>query len=303
VKGPAGWQTAFLERHRLPSGYLDYAQQWFAPLAARVVAHQNSANRGILVGINGSQGSGKSTLCDYLQADLAACHGKRAIALSLDDFYLTRSQRARLAAEVHPLLATRGVPGTHDLLLLVATLDALLTGSAGQDVAVPRFDKARDDRRSREDWDRVSAPVDVVLLEGWCLGARAETGATLSRPVNDLERQEDVDGRWRNYVNEKIRSEFEPFYDRIDRWVMLCAPSFDCVYRWRREQEDKLALSQAGKGRSHVMDDQQLARFIQHFQRITGRCLEDLPPRVHHLYLLDDGRQVTGETHCEQPLS
>ena len=157
--------------------------------------------------------------------------------------------------------------------------------------------------RSPEGSRQEDRSKDRPLLAGILSGARAEDAETLSRPVNYLERREDLDGRWRRYANEKIRGEFEPLYDRIDRWVMLCAPSFDCVYRWRSEQEHKLALSQADKGGSHVMDDQQLARFIEHFQRITERCLEDLPSRVHHLYRLDAGRQVTGVTHRERPLS
>jgi D-glycerate 3-kinase len=255
----------------------------------------------MLVAVNGAQGSGKTTVCDFLLEDLAASHGKRAVSLSLDDFYFTREQRSRLAREIHPLLATRGVPGTHDMELLEATLGALLAGDAGRAVAVPRFDKAQDDRKPREDWDCVVTPVDVVLLEGWCLGARPESAAGLSQPVNELERLEDAAASWRGYVNEEIRRKFEPLYRRVDRWVMLCAPSFDCVYRWRREQEQKLAVARGKTGSDYIMNDEQLARFIQYYERITRRCLEDLPSRVHHLYRLNAERRVTEEVHSESP--
>ena len=301
VMDAADWQTGFAKRHRLPDAYLDYAQQWFAPLASRISSHQDGANGAILVAVNGSQGSGKTTVCDYLREHLAACHGKRALSLSLDDFYLTREERSRLALEIHPLLATRGVPGTHDLDLLMRTVEALLNANEGQWVNVPRFDKALDDRKPREAWESIGGPLDVVLLEGWCLGVHPVPPRELSTPINELERLEDAQGQWRRFVNEEISRKFEPLYRKIDRWVMLCAPSFECVYRWRLEQEHKLALSAGTKKGARVMNDEEVARFIQFYERLTRQCLDDLPPRVHHLYQLDEARRVTAETHTENP--
>jgi len=124
------WQIALLERHQLPPAYLRYAQKWFDPLAEWLAGHQFGAKRPLLVAVNGCQGSGKTTVCDYLAALLEADHGCRVVALSLDDFYLTRAQREVLARSVHPLLATRGVPGTHDMQLLEQTLEALLAPAA-----------------------------------------------------------------------------------------------------------------------------------------------------------------------------
>ena len=134
------WQKAFLDQHRLGVAYLHYAQCWFEPLAASLLVHRNgagAADRPMLVAVNGSQGSGKSTLCAWLCAHLQAACGVRAISVSLDDFYLTRAQRQKLAASVHPLLATRGVPGTHDVHLLNSTLDALLAPAKFAAVSVP----------------------------------------------------------------------------------------------------------------------------------------------------------------------
>ena len=300
--GSTGWQARYLARHRLPDSYLVYARKWFAPLAGWLVEHQKGANRPILVALNGSQGSGKSTVCDYLRETLEHDHGLKAIALSIDDFYLTLDRRRELAATVHPLLATRGVPGTHDMTLLRHTLDGLLAPDAGGPVEIPRFDKARDDRLPREAWDSVNDGVDVVLLEGWCVGVRPQQEGELAVPVNALERQEDPQGRWRALVNDTITREFMPLYARVDQWVMLCAPSFDCVYQWRLEQERKLADLQASPGDNRIMDEGQLARFIQFYERLTRHCLNDLPPRVHHLYRLDTRRQVVEQAHRGKPL-
>jgi len=290
------WQKAFLDQHRLGTAYLRYAQCWFEPLAASLVAHLDGACEAdsgvpVLMAVNGSQGCGKTTLCAYLCAYLQAQCGVRAIALSLDDFYLTRARRRELAVSVHPLLATRGVPGTHDMALLNSTLDALLAPGRTAAVPVPRFDKARDDRRLLSRWDEVEGRVDIVLLEGWCMGARPSSIEALVQPVNRLEREEDPDAFWRGYANNALQRDFLPLYERVDKWLMLAAPSFDCVYRWRLEQEHKLALSTQGE-QVGVMSDEQVARFIQFYQRITEQCLATLPAAVDYLYTLDEQREI-----------
>jgi D-glycerate 3-kinase len=112
------------------------------------------------------------------------------------------------------------------------------------------------------------------------------------KPVNELESKEDAQGRWRRYVNAALERDYLPLYRRVDWWVMLQAPSFACVKRWRLEQEQKLASKTAGRGEG-LMNAAQLSRFIQHYQRLTETCLAQLPPRVDYLYQLDAQRQVT----------
>lgn len=289
-EAPGTWQRDFLQAQRLPETYLGTAARFFDPLAA-LLATRSRSNRGTLyVGLNGSQGSGKSTLGDYLCAALLAAHECRALALSLDDFYLTRAQRTALAEEVHPLLQTRGVPGTHDVPLLLETLSALGEQGGGQ-VAVPRFDKARDDRADPQRWTRVNAPLDVVILEGWCLGASAQPAQKLNLPINTLERDEDPEGIWRSYANTCLREDYGPLHDRLDLWVMLAAPGFDQVLRWRSEQEQKLRDAVGGEGPG-LMSEMQLQRFVAHYERHTRQCLSELPAQVDVLYTLDSQRQI-----------
>jgi D-glycerate 3-kinase len=291
------WQSRFLKQHELGAAYLEIALKWFNPLACALAEHQDDAGRPVLVAINGCQGSGKTTVADYLCATIMEEHGLNAVALSLDDFYLTRNERQALAASVHPLFATRGVPGTHDTNLLRRTLTQLLNSQSRGPVAVPRFDKVADDRRSDAEWDSIIAPVQVVLLEGWCLGAGPQRADQLSRPLNDLEKNEDPQGQWRGYSNDVLRREFLPLYQLVDQWVMLCAPSFDCVFDWRREQERKLEALVSPQQASALMDDDALRRFIQHYERFTRECLSELPQKVNHLFRLDDQRRVTAYIH------
>ena len=291
------WQERLLQRHQLPPSYLSSAQYWFDPLVDALAAHQNGAAGPVLVAINGSQGSGKSTLCTYLELAMAAKHQLRAVTLSLDDFYYTHKQRQTLAEEVHPLLVTRGVPGTHDLDLLNRTLDDLILHKPGHLVEIPRFDKALDDRIAKP--ERLQGEVDLVLLEGWCLGAPPQSVSELVDPVNALEAREDPDGIWRNHVNSILARDFAPLYQRVDQWVMLQAPSFECVYGWRLEQEQKLAKARGSQKDKRLMDEKQIARFIQHYQRLTEVCLEKLPDQVQHLFTLDETRGISNYRYAK----
>jgi D-glycerate 3-kinase len=167
-------------------------------------------------------------------------------------------------------------------------------------VAIPRFNKARDDRQLRSRWDDVEGRFDLILLEGWCLGVRPQATTDLLRPVNALERDEDPDAFWRDFVNSALATDYLPVYEGVDHWVMLQAPSFECVYRWRLEQEHKLTRSSSGSA-SAVMSDNQVARFVQHYQRLTQHCLATLPPLVDYLYTLDEQRLITASRPSGSP--
>jgi len=224
---------------------------------------------------------------------LLAERGRSIALLSLDDFYLGRAERARLAQQVHPLLATRGVPGTHDVDLAEQTFEALNdTGT----VAIPSFDKARDERRPVADWTSVAAPVDVILFEGWCVGARPQEEAALREPVNELERRRDGEGTWRRYVNEQLETRYRPLFERVDDLVLLKAPSFEVVYEWRAEQERKLRerLEREGGDTSRLMDEAMLRDFIAHYERLTRHILTEMPARADIVIDLDAQRRPVG---------
>lgn len=287
----------FLQQHRLDAAYL---QQTGLAMQAVIddILQRLDQKTPVILGINGSQGSGKTTLAAFLQTALQAEHGLHVVCLSMDDFYLGKAARQQLAQQVHPLLATRGVPGTHDTGLAIRTLQALRQHQLP--VALPRFDKASDDSEPQAHWPLVQQPVDVVILEGWCLGASAQLQQQLHTAVNALEAEEDADGRWRDYVNTQLATAYPAWFDVVDCWVMLKAPSFDCVYRWRLEQEQKLAAKLQNipeAARQGLMNEVQVHRFIQYFQRLTDHILNTLPAAVDHLYLLNSERQIIDDAH------
>ena len=233
--------------------------------------------------ISGLQGSGKSTLAAQIGAR-AEAGGLRVAILSLDDLYLTRDQRRQLSHDVHPLLATRGPPGTHDVALGCRVLDAL---KAGNDIAVPRFDKLADDR-AEDAWTRVWGRVDLVLFEGWCVGAVPEDDAALATPINALERDEDADGRWRRYCNDALRRDYPALWSRIDALWFLQPPGFDIVRTWRWQQEQALL---ARDPQRTGMDRAQLDRFIQHYERTSRHLLATLPAMAERVVALDAQRR------------
>jgi D-glycerate 3-kinase len=255
----------------LPLDYRDVVEQHWRPLADRI-ADLWLDGRPRLIGISGAQGSGKTTLCRFLEALLVE-HNLRTVTLSLDDLYLTRAEREDMAAHVHPLFATRGVPGTHDIALGEAILDDLL---AGRTAALPRFDKAANDRASVR--RMVEPPVEVVLFEGWCVGAVPQPAAALDAPINALERYEDATGVWREEVNRRLATDYAALFARPALLVMLQVEGFEAVHANRALQEQKLAASNP-EGQA-VMDEAALDRFLMHYERLTRWMLEEMPGRA-----------------------
>lgn len=277
---------SFLERHRLPDEFRAVVEECYEPLVAWLVGRRRSRNP-FFLGINGAQGTGKSTLADYLRLALETGNGWRVAALSLDDFYLTRAERAVLARDVHPLLMTRGVPGTHDLRMLIDYFSRLKYLPPGHEARLPGFDKSTDDRADPLSWPSVSGPIDVVILEGWCVGSIAQSPEELREPVNELERDEDSSAVWRNFMNRNLQRYAETIFAQLDALVFLEASSFDAVYRWRLEQERKLAETSPPDS-AGIMDERQLARFMQFYERLTRANLASLGESADVVVQLDD---------------
>jgi len=236
--------------------------------------------------IAGLQGSGKSTLAAQVAA-LAAAQGLRVAVASIDDFYLTRDQRLRLAREIHPLLATRGPPGTHDPALARETLRTLRRGAP---CALPRFDKLADDRAPRSQWPTAFG-ADLVLFEGWFLRTPPQSEAELGEPINALERDEDADGLWRRHCNDALGRDYPAIWEAIDRLLWLRGPGFDAVPEWRWQQEQSLQRSDPART---AMTRPQVERFVQHFERVSRQAWRTLPGIADWTVELDAQRRPTG---------
>jgi D-glycerate 3-kinase len=289
----------FLTQEMLNEAYLVDALKWFKPLGDHIAAHHDGAGDCFYIGVNGAQGSGKSTFSAFIAYYLNRYKGKRCVVLSLDDFYLSQSDRLELSVKAHPLLRTRGVPGTHDVNLIAKTLKRLNQYGT---LSIPRFDKATDNPKPVNEWPIVNTPVDVVIFEGWCWGVSPQTPTDLLTPINKMEYEHDELGKWRDYVNHQLGTEYQGVQEMMDYWVMLKAPSFACVEAWRVEQEHKLRARymnyQAHNSTdidgipSAIMTDEQIKSFIMLFQRLTQHSLTTLPAKADCVYELDQQRRI-----------
>jgi len=273
-----------LEKHVLPEQFYSTVIEYYLPMA-RAIA-ESSQDGLSFIGIQGSQGSGKSTCADFLSLLFEHEFDRRTIVMSIDDFYYTHAERQHLAQTIHPLLATRGVPGTHDIALIESVFENAKNQQAFE---VPLFDKAIDDRAPKKHWQSVKQTVDFVILEGWCVGICAEEEADLEQAKNSLERDEDQDRRWRIRVNHELAGDYARLFAQLDILISLQAPSFDCVFDWRLLQEQKMIarLKSAGKDFSKAQTPAQIERFIAHYQRLTERALNTMPSQADYVLHLN----------------
>jgi D-glycerate 3-kinase len=278
-----------LRAERLPDAYEAVVRRLHVPLAARIAEAARTSGPGLRVGLCGPQGSGKTTSARVLERLLEA-DGLRVVILSLDDLYLPLEARRKLAAEVHPLLVTRGVPGTHEVPL---GLDLLHRLSRPGQILMPRFDKASDDRLPQSQWTPLEGPFDVILFEGWCVGAISQNAAALAMPVNDLERDRDPDGAWRAYANTQLAGPYQDLFADFARLVMFKVPSFEVVLGWRQEQERKAPV--------RGMTDAEIAVFIEHYERLTDHIQAETPARADVVVRLGRRREIDDVTFRRAP--
>mgnify|MGYP003627084563 FL=1 len=290
----------FITQERLPPVFAETAHDYYLPLSTYIAKLRGNAPGTLVVGVNGAQGTGKSTL-SLLLKQLLQAQQLECVVISIDDLYLTREERLRLSEYVHPLLKTRGVPGTHDLdlgLNLIASLKAATNETL---TPIPHFDKSQDERSPSQYWPVHSGPVDVILLEGWCVGALPSelTGS----PINELERSYDADGAWRRYVEAQL-VDYQRLFTQLDLLVMLKAPSMECIIAWRTLQEEKLiakveAAAQASNSPTEgvapnkgIMNKDELLWFIMHYERLTRSMLENMPQYADVLLRLNDEHRI-----------
>ena len=208
---------------------------------------------------------------------------------SIDDFYKTLEDRNKMSHAIHPLLRTRGVPGTHDINL-IKKFFSLIKKKNFERIKLPKFDKSIDDRLKKKYWDFVKKRPEIVILEGWCVGAKPQSNSLIRKPVNIIEKYEDKDLLWRKYVNAKLKKEYKNIFAMIDYFIFMKIPNFDMVFKWRLLQENKLKKRSYLKKK--VMSFYQIKRFIMFYQRITLQMVKDLSKSASVVMLLKKNHEI-----------
>jgi len=256
---------------------------FYLPICDKIYQDYKKNKKIKITGLAGGQGAGKSTIAQVLKLILEIKYNLNVVCFSIDDFYKTLSERTSLAKNVNKLFKTRGVPGTHDANL-IKKIFIKLTKKNFSPVLVPCFDKSSDDRFPKKYWQKIKQQPNIIIFEGWCVGARSQRNKDLLKPINILEKKQDLDLKWRSRVNNELKNIYKKIFSKINMLIFLKVPNFECVYKWRLLQEKKLQLTSKGK---KIMSPLQVREFIMYYERITIQMLKDLPNKAHVVLYLD----------------
>jgi len=231
----------------------------YIPIAFWINNKWKKKGKTLLVGLSASQGSGKTTVAAILSIILKIFFKRNTCVISIDDFYKTLSDRKKMAENKHLLFKTRGVPGTHDIGL-IKNFFAATKKKKFKKIKLPKFNKSIDDRLKKNNWHNIKKKPEIVILEGWCVGAKAKSNSSLQKPINFLEKNEDKNLIWRKFVNDRLKKEYKSVFAMIDHFIFMKVPNFKMVFKWRLLQEKKLKKNSYYKKK--IMSYKEIKRFI-----------------------------------------
>ena len=255
------------------------------------IARKTNKKKPLIVGLAGGQGTGKTTITSIITIILKKYFKLNVFKISIDDFYKTRKQRTLLSKNKHPLLMTRGVPGTHDANIMLNFFKKIKVKKF-KSLKLPKFNKAIDDRCKQSLWYKIKSKPDVIILEGWCVGARSQNFRELRKPINSLEKIHDQNFKWRQYVNYQLKTKYKKLFNQLDYILFLKAKNFSLLRRWRLKQEKKLWLKSKNKKNLKIMNKDQVKNFMDTYQRITQQMFKDMPKYSSIIMNLNNSHQI-----------
>jgi len=245
----------------------------------------------LIIGLAGGQGSGKTTISSILTLILQKYFKLNVLKVSIDDFYKTRKDRKLLSKNKHPLLMTRGVPGTHDINLILSFFTKIKDKNF-RSLQIPTFNKAIDDRCPKSLWHKIKSKPDVIIFEGWCVGARAQSSVQLKKPINLIEKVYDQSAKWRTHVNSQLKKKYKTLFRQLDEILYLKAKNFNLLREWRLKQERKLLVQTKNKKNLKIMSSADVINFMQTYQRITQQMFKDALKSSSIIMNLNSNHQI-----------
>ena len=245
----------------------------------------------LIVGLAGGQGSGKTTISSILSLILKKYFKLKVFKISIDDFYKTKKQREILSKNKHSLLLTRGVPGTHDIKIMLDFFRKIKTKNF-KSLKLPKFNKANDDRYKKKHWYKLKSRPDVVIFEGWCVGAKPQSLRLLEKPINTIEKAYDKSLKWRRFVNLQLKTNYKKLYSQLDSLLYLKVKNFNLLKKWRIKQEEKLWLKAKSRKNLKIMNKKEVINFMQTYQRITEQMFKDAPKYSSIIMNLNKNHQI-----------
>jgi len=267
---------------------LGQLNNFYLPLSKMIKEEYIKKKKTQVIGLTGGQGTGKSTISNILKIILKETYNLETVIFSIDDFYKTSKERKKMSKKISNLFLTRGVPGTHDTKMLFQCIKNLKTNKFKK-MKIPKFDKSIDDRLEKNKWLRVQKKPNIVIFEGWCIGATAQKEKDLNSPINKLEKYEDNKKIWRQKVNLELKKNYMKIFNLIDKLIFLKIPNFKYVFKWRLLQEKKLRIT--GKG-NKTMNNNEIKNFIMYYERITKYMLKTLPKKADAVISIDERHRL-----------
>ena len=243
------------------------------------------------VGLAGGQGTGKTTISSLIKIILTKYFKLKVFRISIDDFYKTRKERVSLSKKIHPMLLTRGVPGTHDINMMLRFFRKAKSKQFKK-LKLPTFNKATDDRFNKKYWYDLKDKPDVIIFEGWCVGAKSEKNNTLKKTINSMEKAKDHNQIWRKYVNQQLKSKYKNLYSQLNCLIYLKAKNFSLLQKWRLKQERKLWLKNRTSSNMKIMSRGDVINFMQTYQRITQNMFKNMPKYASIILNLNSNHQI-----------
>ena len=253
------------------------------------ISKKAEKKRPYFVGLAGGQGTGKTTISSLIRIILIKYFRLNVFRISIDDFYKTRKERINLSKRVHPMLLTRGVPGTHDINMMLNFFRNSKSKKFKR-LKLPTFNKAIDDRFNKKKWYDLKKRPDVIIFEGWCVGAKSEKNLTLKKTINSMEKIKDQKQVWRKYVNYQLKSKYKNLYSQLNCLIFLKAKNFSLLQKWRLKQERKLGVK--SKVKSKIMSKADVLNFMQTYQRITQNMFRNMPKYASVIFNLNSNHQI-----------
>ena len=256
-----------------------YISQYIVPIINKI---NNSKDNKFIIA--GSQGAGKSTLAKIFKQVLENTYKKKVMLLSIDDYYLSKNKRIKLSKKIHPLLITRGVPGTHDIVALKN--DIINFQKNNFPITTPSFNKLKDDISIKK---KIIRNAEILLLEGWCCGSPSINKKYLFQNINRLETIFDKNKKWRQYYNSQLKKDYKKVFSLFDQQIYIQPPSFSYILKWRYNQEKNNALKSRNKD---FMNKKDLQKFIQHYEKLTKWMMKTMPAKADILIKIDSNQKI-----------
>ena len=255
------------------------------------IAKKAKNKKPYFVGLAGGQGTGKTTISSMIKIILIKYFKLKVFKISIDDFYKTRKERIRLSKKIHSMLLTRGVPGTHDIKMMLSFFKKVKSTKFKR-LKLPTFNKAIDDRFNKKHWYNLKEKPDVIIFEGWCVGAKPEKNNMLNKTINSMEKINDKKQIWRKYVNQQLRSKYKKLYSQLNCLIYLKAKNFGLLQKWRLKQEQKLLAKSKKNTKLKIMNKDDVLSFMQTYQRITQNMFKNMPKYASIIINLNSNHQI-----------